>query len=218
MRAVKVWEFPVRVIHWTNFLAIVGLCITGTYIHWPFLASSSTVPAWTFGYGPMGLARMVHLICGWALMLGIVGRFAWSLIGNRYAALSEFFPFLTAKGRSDIVGVLKYYALMSKRLPPHLGHNAVAAMAYLAIFILLAFQVVTGFALFGQYDPAGTAYSWFGWVFSFASNGYVRLAHYFVMFILFAFFINHIYAMWISDIAEKDGTAGSMFSGYKYEE
>ncbi len=213
MKAVKVWEFPVRVIHWTNFLAIVGLCVTGAYIHWPYLATSLALDAWT-----MNTARFVHLICGWTLMLGVVGRFAWALIGNEYASLKSFFPFLTVKGRSDLVGVAKYYSFMSKRLPPNLGHNALAAIAYLVMFILMAFQVVTGFAMWAQYDPSGTAFKLFGWVFDIASNSYVRLAHYFTMFVFFAFFINHIYAMWIADIAEKDGTAGSMFSGYKYGE
>lgn len=213
MKAIKVWEFPIRVIHWTNFLAIIGLIVTGIYIHYPFLAPTTTPDAWTMGY-----ARFAHLICGWTLMLGVVGRLLWGLIGNRYASLTEFFPMFSSKGRRDLVGVLKYYSLLSKRLPPHMGHNALASTAYLAIFLLMAFQVVTGFAMFAQYDPAGTAYSLFGWVFSMASNGYVRLAHYFATFLFMAFFISHIYAMWISDIAEKDGTAGSMFSGYKYGE
>lgn len=202
------------------FLAIIGLCITGTYIHWPFLASSThTVPAWTFGYGTMGFARMVHLICGWTLMLCLIGRFLWGIIGNKYASLANFLPFLSARGRAEMVSVIKYYMFMQKTPGVHhKGHNAVALVAYLGFFAMMAFQVITGFAMFGQYDPAGTAFKTFGWVFEFASNGYIRLAHYFVMFLVFAFVINHIYAMWICAIAERDGGAGSMFSGNKFTE
>ena len=84
--------------------------------------------------------------------------------------------------------------------------------------VTMAFQVVTGFALFAQYDPAGTAYQVFGWVFTFASNGYVRLAHYFVMFMVIAFFITHMYSMWICALVERNGGVGSIFTGYKFRE
>lgn len=208
---VKVWEFPVRAMHWTNFLAIVGLCITGVYIHWPFLSQPAGPAPWL-----MGWMRFVHIVCGWGLMIGLLARFAWSFVGNRYANIKEFFPIFYKKRREDMVDVLKYYSFLRRSLPPHLGHNALASLAYLAFFVLMWFQVISGFALYSQYDPNGTAYRIFGVVFHGISNGYLRLAHYFAMFVAFAFVINHIYAMWVSDLAEKDGTAGSMFSGYKY--
>ncbi len=208
---VKVWEFPVRMIHWVNFLAIIGLCLTGAYIHWPIFSTAEGEGPWL-----MGWARLVHISCGWALMLGLLGRWAWSLVGNRYAHTKEFFPFLYAKRRQDLWDVLKYYLFLKRHLPPHLGHNALASCAYLGFFLLMWFQVITGFALFAKYDPAGAAYQIFGLVLQFAHPMWIRFAHYFVMFLVFAFVIAHVYAMWVSDLAEKDGTAGSMFSGYKY--
>ena len=91
-----------------------------------------------------------------------------------------------------------------------------ASLVYLLFFCLMWFQVISGFALFGQYDVNGTAYRLFGVLLDLFGNGWIRLAHYFVMFVVFAFIISHVYAMWVSDLAERDGTAGSMFSGYKY--
>jgi len=208
---VKVWEFPVRALHWTNFLAIVGLCITGAYIHYPFLSPPRGPAPWLMGY-----ARYVHFVCGWGLMIGLLCRWLWSLLGNKYAGTKEFFPFLYADRRRNLMDVLKYYLFAKRHLPPHLGHNALASLVYLAFFCLMWFQVVTGFALFGLYDPNGTAYQIFGVVMETFGNGWVRLGHYFVMFVVFAFVISHVYAMWVSDLAERDGTAGSMFSGYKY--
>jgi Ni/Fe-hydrogenase 1 B-type cytochrome subunit len=216
MKAIRVWEFPIRLIHWTNFLAIVVLCITGTYIHWPFLTPNIPL-SWTLGYGVMGLTRLIHLVCGWALLCGLVARFVWApLFGNRHCALKEFFPWATAKGRQDLVGVLKYYTFFAKRLPHCVGHNALASMSYFFVFCLMAFQVVTGFALWSQMDPAGTAYALTGWVFGLASNGYVRFAHHSVMFAFTLFAMVHLYAMWIADLGEKNGSAGSIFGGYKY--
>lgn len=208
---VKVWEFPVRVIHWTNFLSVVLLGVTGAYIHWPFLSTPAGPAPWL-----MGWMRLIHFVCGWALMLGLIGRWGWSFVGNRYANVKEFFPVFYKERRKDIAGVLRYYTFRSRQLPPHLGHNALASMVYLGVFCLMWFQVISGFALFGQYDPNGFAYKLFGGVFSVVNNGWLRLMHYFAVWIFAAFFINHIYAMWVSDLAERDGTAGSMFSGYKY--
>lgn len=208
---VKVWEFPVRAIHWTNFLSIVGLCLTGAYIHFPFLTQSALPGGWTMGY-----ARFAHFVCGWGLMIGLVARWGWSFVANRYGNIKEFFPFLYPARRRNILDVLKYYLFMRRHLPPHLGHNALASTAYLGFFCLMWFQVISGFALFGQYDPLGFSHRLSSLVFGFIGVGWLRLLHYFVMFIVFAFVINHIYAMWVSDLAECDGTAGSMFSGYKY--
>ncbi|TAL16940.1 Ni/Fe-hydrogenase, b-type cytochrome subunit [bacterium] len=211
MKPVKVWEFPVRVIHWTNFLAIVSLIVTGIYIHYPFLATAHMPDLFV-----MGWARTVHFVSGWMLMIGVAGRIIWGIVGNKYAKLRTFVPFTYASGRENLVAVFRYYTLMSPRLPPRLGHNAMASMAYLAIGACMIFQIISGFALFGQYDPAGMANSLFGGIFVFMSNGYVRLIHYFMTYVFIAFAMFHVYAMWMSDIAERDGCSGSMFNGYKY--
>lgn len=211
MKAVKVWEFPVRVIHWVNFLAITLLCITGIYIHYPFLATAEMPEAFI-----MGKMRLVHFVCGWALMLGVVGRIIWGIIGNRFARIRTFVPFTYASGRENLVAVFRYYTLMTPRMPPRLGHNSMALMAYLGLFFCAAYQIISGFALFGQYDVAGTAFGLTGWLFGFVSNGYVRMIHYFMTYVFIAFAMFHVYAMWISDVAERDGTSGSMFNGIKY--
>ncbi len=211
--AVPVWEFPVRLFHWINVVAIAVLCLTGAYIHWPVLAAPRGGEAFL-----MGWARFAHLVAGWALAASLLGRLYWGFVGNPYARLREFFPFLTREGRRHMARVIRYYLLLEPRLPPHLGHNAVAATAYAALFGVLVFQLVSGFALYGLYDPDGMAYRLFGWVFGVASSRWVRLGHYFVVWVVCAFVLVHVYAMWMSDLASRDGTSGSMFSGYKYVE
>ena len=37
MKSEYVWEFPVRLTHWLNFLAIIILTFTGVYIGSPFM-------------------------------------------------------------------------------------------------------------------------------------------------------------------------------------
>ncbi len=209
--AVRVWELPVRCFHWVNVVSIAVLGLTGAYIHWPFLVSPRTGEPFL-----MGWARLLHLVAGWALAASLIGRFYWGFVGNRYARWREFFPFLTREGRRRMARVLRYYLLLEPRLPPHAGHNAVAATAYAGLFLVLLFQVFSGFALYAQYNPGGLAYQLFGWLFDLATNRWIRLGHYFVVWVVCAFVIVHVYAMWMSDLASRDGTSGSMFSGYKY--
>lgn len=218
MRVIKVWEFPIRAIHWLQFFSIVLLSFTGVFIHWPYLASPSFLPSWTLGYGSMGLARLIHLSCGWALLACLAGRFVWGIIGNSYAKLINFFPYLTKSGREDVADALKYYTFMQPKMKHHLGHNAMASMSYTVFFTMIAFEVLTGFAMWSQMDPNGTAYQLTGWIFTYVSNAYVRLAHHFVMYMVFGFFITHIYAMIASDIIEQNGIASSIFSGFKFDD
>jgi len=161
---------------------------------------------------------MVHLICGWTLLACLLGRLVWGIIGNRYAKLGGFFPYLTKSGREDVADALKYYTFMSRKMRHHLGHNAMAAMSYTVFYTMIAFEILTGFAMWAQYDPNGTAWSLTGWLFAYINGGYVRLAHHFVMYLVFGFFISHIYAMLASDIIERNGIASSIFSGFKFDD
>lgn len=218
MRVIKVWEFPIRAIHWLQFFSIVLLCFTGIFIHWPYLASPSFLPQWTLGYGAMGLARMVHMVCGWTLLACLCARVVWGIIGNEYAQLSALFPLGTAKGREDLKDAFKYYTFMQKRMRHHLGHNAMASTSYLIFFIMISFQVITGFALWAQYDPNGTGWALTSWVFAITNNSYIRLFHHLVMYAVIGFVVTHLYAMLASDIIEKNGVASSIFSGNKFDD
>lgn len=208
---VKVWEFPVRVIHWVIFVAVLALGFTGAYMHWPFLVVPLGKPSYT-----MAWMRVIHLACGWAVLIALVGRWVWSLVGNQFASIREFFPFFYAKRRRNFWEVLKYYLFLRIDVPPHLGHNALAALSYLFFWLVLWFQVISGFALYSLYAPGGAAHTLLGWIFPLVGIGWVRLAHYFASWVIAAFIIVHLYGMWVSDLAERDGTGGSMFSGYKY--
>jgi hypothetical protein len=52
---VKVWDFPVRILHWTLVACIIVLSLAGFYIIDPFFGSSS--PS---GF-TMGIVRFVHI-------------------------------------------------------------------------------------------------------------------------------------------------------------
>jgi hypothetical protein len=51
--------------------------------------------------------------------------------------------------------MFRYYTFIGKKISYEVGHNAMAAMIYLMVYILFAVQIVTGFAMYSQYSPSG---------------------------------------------------------------
>ncbi|HYA31428.1 MAG TPA: cytochrome b/b6 domain-containing protein, partial [Thermodesulfovibrionales bacterium] len=66
-----VWEFPVRLTHWLNFLAILTLAVTGLYIGAPFIHAI---------YGKqliMAQFRFVHFVAAYIFAVSVVVRIYW---------------------------------------------------------------------------------------------------------------------------------------------
>jgi len=207
-----VWEWPVRITHWVNALSIIALSVTGFYIGNPFVTVHST------SQFVMGTMRVVHYGFAYAFALSVLSRVIWSLVGNHHASWREFFPWVTPSGWKRIIGTFKYYTFLAKKPPYEVGHNALAAMAYSAVFILYLVQIVTGFALYAQFSPGVGWYSFFLPVADAFGNQGLRLTHHLVMWLLIGFAIHHVYSAWLMDVKEKNGTLSSIFGGYKFVE
>ena len=89
-------------------------------------------------------------------------------------------------------------------------------MAYSGVFLLFLLQIVSGFALYGQFAPGGLWDGIFGSLLVIFGNQGLRLTHHLIMWLLIGFAIHHVYSAWLMDIKEKSGTMGSIFSGYKF--
>ena len=207
-----VWQWPVRITHWVNVLSIVMLSITGFYIGNPFATASST------SQYIMGNIRFLHFLFGYILAISLLVRIYWMFAGNHHASWKAFFPWMTPAGRKNFIKMLRYYTFTGKQITYEVGHNPVAATAYLGIFTIFLVQLVTGFALYGQFEPGSFWYVTFGWVTTLIHNQDLRLVHHAVMWLLVGFIINHIYSGWLMDVKERNGTMSGIFSGYRFIE
>lgn len=201
-----VWQVPVRVTHWVIVACIVILSVTGVYIADPFL-----IPA---GGSVMTAVRLIHI--GTAIVFLVAGlvRTIWLLVGNRFARWSAFIP--TSRNQAtELFRQAGYYAFLRRDIPKVLGHNQLAATAYVALFGLLFIETVTGFALdgIGGAQPAATI---FGWLTDFLGPQLIRLIHHLCMWFILAIAIFHIYSCVLVDHIEKNGLMSSIFSGYKF--
>ncbi len=201
-----VWQVPVRVTHWVIVTCIVILSVTGVYIADPFL-----IPA---GGSIMTAVRVIHILTAFVFLAAGVVRTIWLLVGNRFARWSAFIP--TSKNQAtELFRQAGFYAFLRRDLPKVLGHNQLAATAYVALFGFLLIETVTGFALdgIGGAQPAGMI---FGWLSDLLGPQFLRLIHHLCMWAILAIAIFHIYSCVLVDHLEKNGLMSSIFSGYKF--
>jgi len=204
-----VWEWPVRITHWVNFLSILTLSVTGI-----FIGSPKTLALDPSQYA-MGWFRFIHFVAGYAFAVSVLSRIYWAFAGNEYAGWRTFFPYLFKEGRKNMKETFLFYTFFKPKAPHVVGHNAMAGSAYLVIFLLYLVMIITGFALYSEYAPNSFMNGAFGWLFSLFTNQGMRLTHHFVMWLLLAFAIHHVYSAWLMDVKEKNGVMSSIFGGYK---
>jgi Ni/Fe-hydrogenase 1 B-type cytochrome subunit len=185
---------------------IVTLSVTGAYIADPFL-----IPA---GGSVMTAVRVIHIATAIVFLIAGLVRTIWLLAGNRFARWSAFIP--TSRNQAtELFRQAGYYAFLRREIPKVLGHNQLAATAYVALFGLLLIETITGFALdgIGGAQPAAAI---FGWLIDSLGPQLIRLIHHLCMWLILAIAIFHIYSCVLVDHIEKNGLMSSIFSGYKF--
>lgn len=203
---VYVWEFPVRLTHWVNVLAIVVLSATGFYIGNPLLGGSVSLMAWVRG---------IHRMTAWIFVASLALRTYWAFAGNEWASWRALFPYLTRDGWRAMRRTFLYYTFLRRNPPGGLGHNPLAGVAYSAVVGLMFLEVLTGFAL-QSLGADGWRRAAFGWVFALLSYQGVRLLHHLIMWLLLGFAVHHVYSSLLMDAEERNGLMTSIFSGYKF--
>jgi Ni/Fe-hydrogenase 1 B-type cytochrome subunit len=201
-----VWQNPVRITHWLTAACIGVLSITGLYIADPFL-----IPP---GGDVMSKVRFIHIVSALTFLVSGLLR-TWALLaGNRFARWSAFIP--TSRYQAmELFRQAGFYAMIRREIPKVLGHNQLAATAYLVLFALLLVEVVTGFALDGLMG-AEPGYTLFAWLRELLGPQLLRFVHHAAMWAILAIALFHIYSCILVDHVERNGLVSSMISGYKF--
>ena len=201
-----VWQVPVRVTHWVTVGSIVVLSLTGGYIADPYLIAP--------GGSVMTTVRFIHLVAAVALVGAGLVRSVWLLVGNRFARWPAFIP-TTRFQATELFRQAGFYAFLRKDIPKVLGHNQLAAAAYVLLFVLLVVETLTGFVMLGVLgaEPAATL---FGWVRELVGLQALRLVHHLAMWGVLAIALFHVYSCVLVDNIEKNGLLSSMFGGFKF--
>ncbi|HZS84818.1 MAG TPA: cytochrome b/b6 domain-containing protein [Stellaceae bacterium] len=129
MRQLAIWDLATRLFHWL-LVASVGL---------GYLVSSGR---------PTGAVFLVHVSCGYLVLLLLLFRLVWGFVGGEHARFADFV-------RGPRAGLDYLKALAAGRAPRYLGHNPAGAAVILLMLALLALIVVTGLLAEGVTGGAG---------------------------------------------------------------
>jgi Ni/Fe-hydrogenase 1 B-type cytochrome subunit len=204
----RVWQVPIRIIHWTVFLSTALLTVTGLYIGRPFIQVGSD-PDFV-----MGWMRGLHQLGAWIFIAAILARIILMFTGNRYARWTEFIP-VDRTRRKESLQVLKYYTFLRVKPVHYAGHNPMAGLTYAVVLVMFLVQTVTGFALRDLAAPSALFQVLGGWTFSFTDPQTIRFIHHLIMWMTWGFVVHHVYSATLMDWEERSGLVSSMISGRK---
>jgi len=208
-----VWEFPVRLSHWVNAIAIGVLFLTGLFIASPAAAPNGEA----YNHFLMGKIRLLHFAFAYALLVGIAIRVYWFFVGNNYARSG--FPFFWRRSWYKAVfgQVVEYTHLERGHI--NIGHNSLAGISYVAFFAMCGFEGVTGFALYGESNPGGFWDKLVGWTTPLLGGSFrVHMLHHLVAWLIIVFVVFHLYIAIYDAFLYKNGLIDSIVAGPKFYE
>ncbi len=115
MRQAKVWELPVRLFHWLLVFCVISLWLTAEW----------------------GLADR-HAQLGYALLILVIFRLIWGLVGGSY---SRFSSFVTGPGQV----ILYFKGLWRGEHNTYVGHNPAGGWMVMILLLDLLTQGLLGF-------------------------------------------------------------------------
>lgn len=116
MQKVLVWDWPIRMLHWSMVLLFTGLIITGK--------GDGDNMNW-------------HFYMGYGLSAVIVARILYGFLGSDFAKFKQFIYHPT-----EIIQYSK--ALLLGRGKAYLGHNPVGGIMVIVLLLAMTAQWVTG--------------------------------------------------------------------------
>ena len=145
----------------------------------------------------------------------VLVRIYWAFAGNRYVSWRALLP-ITKAQRRDLRETMPLLRVPAARSPPRLnGHNPLAGLAYVVLYLGFIVTILTGLGLFAWVirTPPGRPCS--GGPTTVMSVPTLRLVHFLLMFFYIAFAVHHVYSAGLFDIEERNGELSSIVTGYK---
>jgi len=216
-RRVYVWELPVRLYHWVTVACMVALVATGLIMgRPPAIASGGEA----FGAYWFGIVRFVHFVAGFVFFFAFVVRVYWMFAGNSHASWRNFLPITpTALKRQarEVAQVVRIDVLQIDKKPvDYLGHNALAAWSYAAMFAATIFVSATGFALYAPMSQAWLP-RLFTWIVPLlGGDASVRFWHHAATWFFLLFTVVHVYLAVFHEVVEAKGEISSIISGSRF--
>jgi len=213
-RYVPVWDWQLRVLHWSAVFCVLALSLTGWLLGSGHLTHVALPGTDTFY---LGWLRLAHFIFGWLLLATAILRVAGLFIAStKYQRWQALFPITLSDLRNLLRVMLNYLLCIFDRGPHYIGHNPLQQVAYTGIYLVGCVAIVTGFSLYGMYAPDHWFFGNILYLNHLIGPQYVRVIHLATMWIFLAFIPIHVYLSIRADTVERDGAISSIFSGGRW--
>lgn len=213
-----VWSGPVRMIHWTVFLSVFVLLITGNYIaHTPSFISPSGEPVVTFFMAQM---RFIHFVAAVVFDVAILVSIYLIFFSTFHAPWRDLLP--TPKNLKKFWIQLKYYFRLSGERVDYEYGDPIDIISWLSFHILAILLILTGFALYVAQYPINW---WWPALLHFATDWVVALfgglinvrsAHHIMWWLILVWVVIHVYFQLWKTIKFKTGNLDAIIGGYRY--
>ena len=215
VKAVYVYEAPLRLWHWVNALAITVLAITGYLIANPLPSQPGEASANFL----MGYIRFAHFSAAYVFAIGFLGRLYWAFVGNHHARQVFILPLTNGQWWREVLHEIKWYAFLVKEPNKYVGHNPLAQLMMFLFFIVgTVYMICTGFALYGEGQGIDSlTYRLFGWVISAVGGNsqQVHSWHHMGLWVILIFVMVHVYAAIREDIMSRQSLISTIISGWR---
>ena len=174
----RIHSWPVRICHWINLLAMIGMVMSGWGIYnadpiFPFTFPQST----TLG-GWLGGNIAWHLAVMWLMAANGLFYVVWGIFTGHFRR--DFFPFTPRTVWRDTVRALTFH------LPHKLGqYNAVQKLMYVGVLLLGVLLVLSGLSIWKPVQFSGL-------VWLFGGFDIARYVHFFAMSGVMLFVVVHV--------------------------
>jgi Ni/Fe-hydrogenase 1 B-type cytochrome subunit len=213
-----VWSASVRIIHWTVFLSVVVLLVTGIYIAYtPVYISPDGEPVNTFFMAQM---RFIHFIAAIVFDIAIFLSIYLIFFSVFRASWKDLLP--TPANIKRCWQQLKYYWRLSGDKIRYEYEDPVDIISFLSFHILAILLMFTGFALYvAQYSIEWwwpnflhITTDWVVVVLGGLKN--VRFAHHIMWWLILVWVLVHVYFQVWKTIKFKTGNLDAIIGGYRY--
>lgn len=208
---VDAWDWQTRVLHWVIAILVIslGLIMLGKE-----------------GLEIIGVPRnlraplnTVHAYVGYAFVCFFILRLIWAFVGNRYARWADIIP-AGAEQRQAITHNIRWYLSGFKgKAARVVGHDPLASLFYIALFVVLVSQAVSGLLLSGvelHMFPGSLFTGGLGEHAAEELEDVLEELHEFGFWFIIFFLSAHLFGLVVHEIKEKTGLLSSMVHGKKY--
>ena len=198
-----------RIFHWIMVVSILVLFGTGLLITKP-MDVTSTEPYLTSM--SMDWVRDIHFLFAFIFCASFILRI-YGFIVNKGDRL---FPRVwEGHFYSETVEVALHYMLLKSHHAPFL-RNPLARASYAGLYLMVAIEILTGFAMYFMTEPSNVGGALFGWVNTIlGSEMMTHYVHHYVAWLIIVFAIGHLYMVIRAEFMEGESEVSSMFSGKK---